>query len=90
MATLMECTDSSAGCDVQTILEEIQLLRSRLRKLTADLYTVQGKSTADEGNVEQNVESLLQRNEDLAQQLAETQHKLYTNLFPNIHAVLSI
>ncbi|KAK1039642.1 hypothetical protein LTR74_018740, partial [Friedmanniomyces endolithicus] len=77
MARLMERNNSSAGCNVQTILEEIESLRSRLRKLTADLYAVQGKSAVEEGNFEQNVDPLLQRNEHLAQQLAETQDKLH-------------
>ncbi|KAK1021233.1 hypothetical protein LTS16_026654, partial [Friedmanniomyces endolithicus] len=77
MAKLMERNNSSAGCDVQTILEEIESLRSRLRKATADLYAVQGKSSVEEGNFEQNVDPLLQRNEHLAQQLAETQDKLH-------------
>ncbi|KAK0767614.1 hypothetical protein LTR59_018252, partial [Friedmanniomyces endolithicus] len=77
MARLMERNNSSAGCNVQTIREEIESLRSRLRKLTADLYAVQGKSAVEEGNFEQNVDPLLQRNEHLAQQLAETQDKLY-------------
>jgi chaperonin cofactor prefoldin len=86
----MERDDSSAGCDVQTILEEIESLRSRLRKMTADLYAVQGKSAADQGIVEQNVDPLLQRNEHLAQQLAETQEKLYTNLVPDMSTVLLI
>ena len=79
----MERNNSSAGCHVQTILDEIESLRSRLRKLTADLYAVQGKSAVHEGNSEQNIDLLLQRNEHLAQQLAETQDKLYTNLIPN-------
>ncbi len=90
MAKLMERNNSSAGCDVQTILEEIESLRSRLRKATADLYAVQGKSSVEEGNFEQNVDPLLQRNEHLAQQLAETQDKLYINLIPYIRAVLLI
>jgi len=84
----MERNNSSAGCNVQTIREEIESLRSRLRKLTADLYAVQGKSAVEEGNFEQNVDPLLQRNEHLAQQLAETQDKLYTNLIQDIRAVL--
>jgi len=88
MARLMERNNSSAGCNVQTIREEIESLRSRLRKLTADLYAVQGKSAVEEGNFEQNVDPLLQRNEHLAQQLAETQDKLYTNLIQDIRAVL--
>ncbi|KAK4897477.1 hypothetical protein LTR49_027981 [Elasticomyces elasticus] len=77
MVRPMERNNSSAGCDVQTILEEIESLRSRLRKATADLYAVQGKSSVEEGNFEQNVDPLLQRNEHLAQQLAETQDKLH-------------
>ncbi|KAK1808611.1 hypothetical protein LTR12_017038 [Friedmanniomyces endolithicus] len=76
MARLMERNNSSAGCNVQTIREEIESLRSRLRKLTADLYAIQGKSAIEEGNLEQNVDPLLQRNEHLAQQVAGTQDKL--------------
>ena len=86
----MERNNSSAGCDVQTILEEIESLRSRLRKLTDDLYAVQGKGAVEEGNFGQNDDPLLQRNEHLAQQLAQTQDKLYANLIPDIRAVLLI
>ncbi|KAK3067227.1 hypothetical protein LTR53_016024 [Teratosphaeriaceae sp. CCFEE 6253] len=74
MVRLMERNNSSAG----------------LRKLTADLYAVQGKGAVEEGNFGQNDDPLLQRNEHLAQQLAETQDKLYTNLIPDIRAVLLI
>ena len=83
MATLIECNDSSAGCDVQTILKDIESLYSRLRKGTPN---VQGKSCVEEGNFEQNLDALHQRNEHLAQRLAETQGKLYTDLIPNIRA----
>ncbi|TKA24372.1 hypothetical protein B0A54_17919 [Friedmanniomyces endolithicus] len=73
MDTLMERNESGAGRNVSTILDEIESLFFRLRKLTAHLYAIQGKSAVEDGNTEQNFDPILQRIEHFAQQRAETQ-----------------
>ncbi len=56
-------------------------------RLTRNLYTARGRSVADETDFEQTADPLLQHNDDVPQQLAETQAKLHTDFIPDIHTV---
>ena len=53
-------------------------------RLTRNLYTARGRSVADETDFEQTADPLLQHNDDVPQQLAETQAKLHTDFIPDI------
>ena len=56
-------------------------------RLTRNLYTARRRSVADETDFEQTADPLLQHNDDVPQQLAETQETLHTDFTPDIHTV---